>query len=53
MLRNLIVLGGSTFFFQAIGKAVQAMVAWIIRDMLCFVAFTIVLCNVLEMSGKM
>lgn len=39
----------SSIFFQAIGKAVHAMVASVIRDMLCFVVFTIVLCNVLEM----
>lgn len=38
----------SSIFFQSIGKAVHAMIASLVRDMLCFVAFTIVLCGVLE-----
>ena len=38
----------SSIFFQSIGKAVHAMVASVIRDTLCFVTFTIVLCSVLE-----
>ncbi len=38
----------SSIFFQSIGKAVQAMIASVIRDMLCFVAFTLFLCQTLE-----
>ena len=38
----------SSIFFQSIGKAVHAMIASLVRDMLCFVTFTIVLCGVLE-----
>lgn len=38
----------SSIFFQSIGKAAQAMVASIIRDMFCFVTFTLVLCNLFE-----
>lgn len=38
----------SSIFFQAIGKPVQAMVASVVRDMLCFVFFTVVLCRVFE-----
>lgn len=38
----------SSIFFQSIGKPVQAMVASIIRDAICFVAFTLILCNMLE-----
>lgn len=39
----------SSIFFQAIGKAVYAMVASVIRDTLCFVVFTLVLCKMLEL----
>lgn len=42
----------SSIFFQSIGKAIQAMVASVIRDMICFVGFTIVLCNLLEIREK-
>ena len=38
----------SSIFFQAIGKAGHAMVASVIRDMFCFVVFTITFCNLLE-----
>ena len=38
----------SSIFFQAIGKPVQAMVASILRDMICFVIFTIGLCMFFE-----
>lgn len=38
----------SSVFFQAIGKPVQAMVASILRDMICFVIFTITLCVIFE-----
>ncbi len=38
----------SSIFFQSIGKAVHAMVASVIRDMLCFVTFTVTLCTLLE-----
>ncbi len=38
----------SSIFFQAIGKAVHAMIASIIRDMLCFVVFTLSLCRLFE-----
>ena len=38
----------SSIFFQAIGKAPQAMTASIIRDMFCFVIFTVTLCNLFE-----
>ena len=38
----------SSIFFQSIGKAVQAMIASIIRDLFCFVTFTLVLCNLFE-----
>ena len=38
----------SSVFFQAIGKPIQAMVASVLRDMICFVIFTITLCAVLE-----
>lgn len=38
----------TSIFFQAIGKSVQAMTTSIIRDILCFVTFTLVLCRVLE-----
>lgn len=38
----------SAIFFQAIGKPVQAMVASVLRDMICFVFFTIGLCMFFE-----
>ena len=38
----------SSIFFQAIGKPKEAMVASIIRDSICFVILTIVLCNLIE-----
>ena len=38
----------SSIFFQAIGKPVQAMIASVLRDMVCFVIFTISLCMILE-----
>lgn len=38
----------SSIFFQSIGKAVHAMLASIIRDTLCFVIFTVVLCKWME-----
>lgn len=38
----------SSIFFQAIGKPVQAMVASVLRDMICFVIFTIGLCMFFE-----
>ena len=38
----------SSIFFQAIGKAFYAMAASLIRDMFCFVSFTLVLCKLLE-----
>ncbi len=34
----------SSIFFQAIGKPIQAMIASVLRDMVCFVFFTISLC---------
>ncbi len=40
----------SSIFFQAIGKPLEAMIASIIRDAFCFVGFTIILCNVFEMT---
>lgn len=38
----------TSVFFQAIGKSVQAMITSIIRDIICFVSLTVVLCRVLE-----
>ena len=38
----------SSVFFQAIGKPVQSMIASVLRDMLCFVTFTIALCAFFE-----
>lgn len=38
----------SSVFFQAIGKPVQAMIASVLRDMICFVIFTITLCIFFE-----
>ncbi len=38
----------SSIFFQSIGKAVHAMIASLVRDLFCFVTFTVVLCGVLE-----
>ena len=38
----------SSVFFQAIGKPVQSMIASVLRDMLCFVVFTLVLCAFFE-----
>ncbi len=40
----------SSIFFQSIGKAGHAMIASVIRDMLCFIGFTIILSNVMEMQ---
>ncbi len=42
----------SSIFFQSIGKPIQAMVASVIRDMLCFVVFTISLCRILEANSR-
>lgn len=38
----------TSVFFQAIGKSIQAMITSIIRDMICFVSLTLVLCRMLE-----
>ncbi len=38
----------SSIFFQAIGKPIQAMIASVLRDMICFVFFTISLCIFFE-----
>ena len=38
----------SSIFFQSIGKAGYAMIASLVRDSLCFVTFTILLCNLFE-----
>lgn len=38
----------SSIFFQALGKAMYAMVASIIRDLFCFSIFTISLCHIFE-----
>ncbi len=38
----------SSIFFQSIGKAGHAMIASVIRDMLCFIGFTVILSNVME-----
>ena len=38
----------SSIFFQAIGKPLQAMIASVLRDMVCFVLFTITLCIIFE-----
>ena len=38
----------SSIFFQAIGKPIQAMIASVVRDMLCFVTLTITFCNLFE-----
>ena len=40
----------SSIFFQAIGRPMEAMLASVIRDMLCFVPLTIVLCWSLEQT---
>lgn len=40
----------SSIFFQSIGKPVQAMVASVIRDLFCFVIFTISLSRIFEAS---
>lgn len=42
----------SSIFFQAIGKPKEAMIASIIRDMFCFVVFTIEFCYLLETSNS-
>ena len=38
----------TSVFFQAIGKSMEAMITSIIRDIFCFVTFTLVLCAVFE-----
>lgn len=38
----------SSIFFQSIGKPIHSMVASVMRDMFCFVVFTIGICSVLE-----
>lgn len=38
----------SSIFFQSIGKPIQAMIASVLRDMVCFVFFTVVLCAQFE-----
>ncbi|MCI5774316.1 MAG: MATE family efflux transporter [Erysipelotrichaceae bacterium] len=38
----------SSIFFQAIGKPKEAMAASVIRDMFCFVIFTIMFCYLIE-----
>ena len=40
----------SSIFFQAIGKPLQAMLASVIRDMFCFVIFTVALSKIFELS---
>ena len=39
----------SSIFFQAIGKPVHAMLSSVIRDMVCFVIFTVTLCRLFEL----
>ena len=38
----------SSIFFQSIGRPIEAMISSVIRDMLCFVVFTLSLCHLLE-----
>ena len=38
----------TSVFFQAIGKSMEAMITSIIRDILCFVSFTLILCHLFE-----
>lgn len=38
----------SSIFFQAIGKPIHAMVASVLRDMICFVIFAVSLCAIFE-----
>ncbi len=38
----------SSIFFQSIGKPIQAMIASVLRDMVCFVLFTVSLCTLFE-----
>ena len=38
----------SSIFFQSIGRPIESMLTSLIRDMLCFVIFTITLCSVFE-----
>ena len=38
----------SSIFFQAIGKPLEAMLASVVRDSICFVILTIFLCNFIE-----
>ena len=38
----------SSIFFQSIGKPFQSMIASVLRDMLCFVTFTLTLCAFFE-----
>lgn len=38
----------SSIFFQSIGKPIHSMIASILRDMFCFVIFTIGLCRMFE-----
>lgn len=40
----------SSIFFQSIGKPTQSMLASLVRDLFCFVSFTILLCNLMERS---
>ena len=42
------VIKMTSVFFQAIGKATQAMIASVVRDIICFVVFTIALSHYLE-----
>ncbi len=42
----------SSIFFQAIGKPIQAMIASVLRDMICFVFFTISLCMLFESKAQ-
>lgn len=38
----------TSVFFQSIGKSIQAMISSVIREIVCFVLFTITLCYVFE-----
>lgn len=41
----------TSVFFQSIGKSMQAMIASVVREMICFVVFTLVLCYVWEQKA--
>ena len=42
------VIKMSSIFFQSIGKSMEAMIASLIRDLVCLVSFTLILCSVFE-----